>query len=104
MEGRSGFIVKLTETALRERQDFAIQQNTLTLRNRVNELGVAEAVVQRQGLDRILVQLPGVQDPGEAKRVLGSTATLEFHLVDTENDPAEASAAAARRSGSRSRK
>ena len=90
VEGRSGFIVKLTETALRERQDFAIQQNTLTLRNRVNELGVAEAVVQRQGLDRILVQLPGVQDPGEAKRVLGSTATLEFHLVDTENDPAEA--------------
>ncbi len=90
VEGRSGFVVKLTETALRERQDFAIQQNTLTLRNRVNELGVAEAVVQRQGLDRILVQLPGVQDPGEAKRVLGSTATLEFHLVDTENDPGEA--------------
>src|SRR5690606_74822 len=65
-------------------------QNTLTLRNRVNELGVAEAVVQRQGLDRILVQLPGVQDPGEAKRVLGSTATLEFHLVDMDNDPYEA--------------
>jgi preprotein translocase subunit SecD len=90
IDGRSGFIVRLTETAIRERQDFAIQQNTLTLRNRVNELGVAEAVVQRQGLDRILVQLPGVQDPGEAKRVLGSTATLEFHLVDTENDPGEA--------------
>jgi preprotein translocase subunit SecD len=88
--GRSGFTVRLTESAIRERQDFAIQQNTLTLRNRVNELGVAEAVVQRQGLDRILVQLPGVQDPGEAKRVLGSTATLEFHLVDTENDPLEA--------------
>jgi preprotein translocase subunit SecD len=51
---------------------------------------VAEAIVQRQGLDRILVQLPGVQDPGEAKRVLGSTATLEFHLVDMENDPIEA--------------
>jgi len=90
VDGRPGFSVRLTDTALRERQDFAIQQNTLTLRNRVNELGVAEAVVQRQGLDRILVQLPGVQDPGEAKRVLGSTATLEFHLVDTENDPGEA--------------
>jgi preprotein translocase subunit SecD len=90
VDGRPGFNVRLTETALRERQDFAIQQNTLTLRNRVNELGVAEAIVQRQGLDRILVQLPGVQDPGEAKRVLGSTATLEFHLVDTENDPLEA--------------
>jgi preprotein translocase subunit SecD len=88
--GRPGFSVRLTESAIKERQDFAIQQNTLTLRNRVNELGVAEAVVQRQGLDRILVQLPGVQDPGEAKRVLGSTATLEFHLVDTENDPLEA--------------
>ena len=90
VDGRSGFIVRLTEAAIRERQDFAIQQNTLTLRNRVNELGVAEAVVQRQGLDRILVELPGVQDPGEAKRVLGSTATLEFHLVDMENDAFEA--------------
>jgi preprotein translocase subunit SecD len=90
IDGRTGFRVQLTESAIRERQDFAIQQNTLTLRNRVNELGVAEAVVQRQGLDRILVQLPGVQDPGEAKRVLGSTATLEFHLVDMENDAFEA--------------
>ena len=80
----------LTESAIRERQDFAIQQNTVTLRNRVNELGVAEAVVQRQGLDRILVELPGIQDPATAKRVLGSTATLEFHLVDTENDAFEA--------------
>ena len=88
--GRSGFRVRLTETALRERQDLAIQQNTLTLRNRVNELGVSEAIVQRQGLNRILVELPGMQDPGEAKRVLGSTATVEFHLVDTENDPFEA--------------
>jgi preprotein translocase subunit SecD len=90
IEGRQGFKIRLSEAALREREDFAIQQNTLTLRNRVNELGVAEAVVQRQGRDRILVQLPGVQDPTQAKRVLGSTATLEFHLVDTENDAAEA--------------
>jgi preprotein translocase subunit SecD len=90
IDGRPGFNVRLTESAIRERQDFAIQQNTLTLRNRVNELGVAEAVVQRQGLDRILVELPGIQDPATAKRVLGSTATLEFHLVDQENDAFEA--------------
>src|SRR6476646_9901403 len=90
VEGRPGFRIRLSEAAIRERQDFAIQQNTLTLRNRVIELGVAEAVVQRQGLDRILVQLPGVQDPTQAKRVLGSTATLEFHLVDNTQDAAEA--------------
>jgi len=89
-DDRPGFNVSLTPSAIRERQDFAIQQNTVTLRNRVNELGVAEAVVQRQGLDRILVELPGIQDPGEAKRILGSTATLEFHLVDEENDPVQA--------------
>ena len=89
-EGRPAFNLNMTPSAIRERQDFAIQQNTLTLRNRVNELGVAEAVVQRQGLDRILVELPGIQDPAQAKRVLGSTATLEFHLVDQENDPNEA--------------
>ncbi len=90
VDGRQGLIVRLTDAAIRERQDFAIQQNTVTLRNRVNELGVAEAVVQRQGLDRILVELPGIQDPATAKRVLGSTATLEFHLVDMENDAFEA--------------
>jgi preprotein translocase subunit SecD len=90
VDGRPGFNVRLTESAIRERQDFAIQQNVVTLRNRVNELGVAEAVVQRQGLDRILVELPGIQDPATAKRVLGSTATLEFHLVDMENDAFEA--------------
>jgi preprotein translocase subunit SecD len=90
IDGRPGFNVQLTEAAIRERQDFAIQQNTVTLRNRVNELGVAEAVVQRQGLDRILVELPGIQDPATAKRVLGSTATLEFHLVDQQNDAYEA--------------
>jgi preprotein translocase subunit SecD len=90
IDGRPGFDVQLTEAAIRERQDFAIQQNTVTLRNRVNELGVAEAVVQRQGLDRILVELPGIQDPATAKRVLGSTATLEFHLVDQVNDAYEA--------------
>ena len=60
------------------------------LRNRVDELGVAEPIVARQGLNRILVQLPGVQDPNEALRVLGATATLEFRLVDDQNDPVEA--------------
>ena len=90
LEGRPGFRVRLTDAAIRERQDFAIQQNTLTMRNRVNELGVAEAVVQRQGLDRILVELPGIQDPTRAKDILGSTATLEFRLVDQENDAYEA--------------
>ena len=90
VDGRPGYRVELTETLIRERQDFAIQQNTVTLRNRVNELGVSEPVVQRQGLDRILVQLPGVQDPGQAKRVLGATATLEFRLVDYEANPLDA--------------
>jgi len=85
-----GFRMTLADTLLRERQDFAIQQNTTTLRNRVNELGVSEPVVQRQGLDRILIQLPGVQDPAQAERILGATATLEFHMVDTENNPFDA--------------
>ncbi|MCP5174695.1 MAG: protein translocase subunit SecD [Moraxellaceae bacterium] len=70
---------------LKEFSDYAIEQNLTTLRNRVNELGVAEAVVQRQGANRIVVQLPGVQDTAEAKRVLGRTATLEFRFVDWEN-------------------
>ena len=90
VDGGSGYRVEMTETLIRERQDFAIQQNTVTLRNRVNELGVAEPVVARQGLDRILVQLPGVQDPAQAKRILGATATLEFRLVDWEANPYDA--------------
>jgi preprotein translocase subunit SecD len=90
IDDRPGFRVRLSDTAVKERQDAAIEQNTLTLRNRVNALGVAEAIVQRQGLDRILVQLPGMQDPAQAQRVLGSTTTLEFHLVDMENDAFEA--------------
>jgi preprotein translocase subunit SecD len=79
-------VVRLTDDQVRERQDFAIQQNTVTLRNRVNALGVAEPVVQRQGANRIVVQLPGVQDPAQAERILDATATLEFRLVcDGEN-------------------
>lgn len=82
--------VALSNMQITQRQNLALQQNILTLRNRVNELGVAEPIVQRQGLDRILVQLPGVQDPAQAERILGSTATIEFRLVDFENDPFEA--------------
>ena len=74
-------VVSMTDEQLKQRRDFAIQQNILTMRNRVNELGVAEPIVQRQGLDRIVVQLPGVQDPTQAERILGATATLEFRLV-----------------------
>lgn len=77
-----------TPEKLKEFSDYAIEQNLTTLRNRVNELGVAEAVVQRQGANRIVVQLPGVQDTAEAKRVLGRTATLEFRFVDWENQGA----------------
>jgi preprotein translocase subunit SecD len=88
--GRSGFRVELSEALVIERETFAIQQNTTTLRNRVNEIGVSEPVVQRQGRDRILVQLPGVQDPTEAKRLLDATATLEYRLVDMENSAQEA--------------
>lgn len=81
---------RMTEQQVRERQDFAIEQNTVTLRNRVNELGVSEPVVQRQGIDRIVVQLPGVQDPAQAERVLGATATLEFRLVCEGENPLDA--------------
>ena len=66
-------------------QEFALKQNISTLNNRVNELGVAEPVIQRQGADRIVVQLPGVQDTAQAKKILGRTATLEIRMVDEEN-------------------
>ena len=81
----------LTEAALREIQDYAIDQNRTALNNRVNELGVASPVVQREGADRIVVQLPGVQDASQARRILGRTATLEFRLVADDVDPARAS-------------
>jgi preprotein translocase subunit SecD len=83
------FRVEPTEVLIRERQDFAIEQNTLTLRNRINELGVSEPIVQRQGIDQILVQLPGVQDPRRAERLLGGTATLEYRAVDYDNNAFE---------------
>jgi preprotein translocase subunit SecD len=70
--------------AILEVENYAVNQSITTLRNRVNELGVAEPVVQREGKNRILVELPGVQDTTMAKRILGSTATLEFRLVSTD--------------------
>lgn len=73
-------IVTLTEQATRDIETYAIKQNLTTLRNRVNELGVAEPLVQRQGRNRIVVQLPGIQDTAAAKRIIGKTATLEFRL------------------------
>ncbi len=75
----------LSETELREIRKLAVAQNITTLRNRVNELGVAEPVIQQQGEDRIVVQLPGVQDTARAKEILGATATLEFRMVDTDH-------------------
>ncbi|MDO4441205.1 MAG: protein translocase subunit SecD [Moraxella sp.] len=75
-----------TETRLKEINDYAVGQNLTTLRNRINELGVAEALVQSQGENRIVVELPGVQDTAEAKRVLGRTANLEFRMVSDESD------------------
>ena len=88
-EGRPAFRVTPTEVVIRERQDFAIEQNTLTLRNRINAIGVSEPIVQRQGLDQILVQLPGVQDPDRAKRLLGATATLQFREVNYDSNAYE---------------
>jgi preprotein translocase subunit SecD len=84
-DGRS-LRIRMSEIQIKARQDFAIEQNITTLRNRVDQLGVAEPLVQRQGLNRIVVQLPGVQDPNQLDEILTATATLEFRLVDTAGD------------------
>jgi len=78
--------LKITEAEQKEVKKFALAQNITTLRNRVNELGVAEPVIQQQGNNRIVVQLPGIQDTTRAKDILGTTATLEYRLVDVEHD------------------
>jgi len=78
--------ITLSDVELRETRKLALQQNITTLRNRVNELGVAEPIIQQQGDSRVVVQLPGVQDTATAKRILGATATLEYRAVDIEND------------------
>ncbi|MEH6814104.1 MAG: protein translocase subunit SecD [Motiliproteus sp.] len=82
--------VTLTEAQVRDIEDYAIKQNLTTIRNRVNELGVAEPLVQRQGRNRIVIQLPGVQDTATAKRILGKTANLEFRL-EAKTDAARSS-------------
>lgn len=82
--------VSLQTQAIKEAQDYALKQNITTLRNRINELGVAEPVIQQQGERRIVVQLPGVQDTARAKEILGATATLEFRLVEEKGDALKA--------------
>jgi len=86
----SAVVATFTNAQIKQRQDDAIQTNITTLRNRVNELGVSEPIVQRQGLDRINVQLPGVQNSAEVKDILGKVATLEFRLEDMSNSALEA--------------
>ncbi len=80
----------LSEQSIKETRDFALQQNITTLRKRVNELGVAEPIIQQQGNSRIVVQLPGVQDTARAKDILGATATLEFRMVDSDGSVQDA--------------
>ena len=82
-EGGNFLYINLTEQTISEIEDYAVKQNLTTLRNRVNELGVAEPLVQRQGRNRIVVQLPGIQDAAAAKRIIGKTANLEFRLEAT---------------------
>ena len=89
-DGTPSLSLSISEQAAREVRGFALQQNITTLRNRVNELGVAEPVIQQQGQERIVVQLPGVQDTARAKEILGATATLEFRMVDQDHSVAEA--------------
>ena len=88
--GSNGLSAVMSDARLREAREYAVQQNINILRNRVNQLGVAEPLVQRQGADRIVVELPGIQDTARAKEILGATATLEFRLVNTTVDPTAA--------------
>jgi len=81
-----GISATVQEQQLLELQQTALKQNITTLRNRVNEIGVAEPVIQQQGADRVVVQLPGVQDTVQAKKIIGATATLEYRAVDESND------------------
>jgi preprotein translocase subunit SecD len=87
-EGEYRLLLTISEAEIKSIQDYALEQNLTTIRNRVNELGVAEPLVQRQGADRIIVELPGVQDTAAAKRVLGATANLEFRLEARQDESA----------------
>lgn len=90
VDGANEVSLSISENEKKEIKKFALAQNMTTLRNRVNELGVAEPVIQQQGDQRIVVQLPGVQDTTRAKEILGTTATLEYRLVDVEHDVLQA--------------
>jgi preprotein translocase subunit SecD len=92
LDGAPALELKLTPQEIKERQDYAVQQNIVILRNRLNspELAVSEPQVARQGVDRIAIQLPGLQNSAEVKKILGKTATLEFRMVDESNNPLEA--------------
>ncbi|WP_367163621.1 protein translocase subunit SecD [Kosakonia cowanii] len=89
-QGDNVLRVVMSDARLSEAREYAVQQNINILRNRVNQLGVAEPLVQRQGADRIVVELPGIQDTARAKEILGATATLEFRLVNTSVDASAA--------------
>ena len=93
-ERKGQFLVtaSMSEAKLKETKSYALEQNINIIRNRVNELGVAEPLVQRQGAERIVVELPGIQDTARAKEILGATATLEFRMVDDSADLASAAA------------
>ena len=92
VDGAPALQLTLTPQEIKERQDYAVQQNIVILRNRLNspELAVSEPQVARQGVDRIAIQLPGLQNSAEVKKILGKTATLEFRMVDEANNPLEA--------------
>jgi preprotein translocase subunit SecD len=92
VDGAPAVELKLTPQDIKEREDYAVQQNIVILRNRLNspELAVSEPQVARQGVDRIAIQLPGLQNSAEVKKILGKTATLEFRMVDETNNPLEA--------------
>lgn len=89
-QGDNSLKAVMTDERLKEAREYAVQQNINILRNRVNQLGVAEPLVQRQGADRIVVELPGIRDTARAKEILGATATLEFRLVNTNVDQSAA--------------
>ena len=94
VDGSPTLDLVLTPAEIKEREDYAIQQNIVILRNRLNspELAVSEPQVARQGVDRIQIELPGLQNSAEVKKILGKTATLEFRMVDEANNPLEAAA------------
>lgn len=82
----SELTITLSEKAIKELRSAALKKNMIALRNRIDQLGVSEPIIQQQGTDRIVIQLPGVRDPSEAKKILGKTATLEVRMVDEKND------------------